>query len=502
MITKRKYSPLYIVFELASTLRNAFFIALYIFIINQSDGWFMTSLRGLFFAFFGWLLIWSIINWFVEKYEMNEKAFVLYRGVWNKSEQTIPLSRIQNIHSKRNVFHRLFKVTALTLETAASGEDDTIKFPVISESEAKVIEESVRTFKETGNISGDMEEVPSEQAEEIKQAIDRTIHYVPTKKDLLFASFTSFNFLIIIPILFVIYRLADEFFEVDDYIAKGFGTLTASWILITIIVIGLLLISTVIGIVWTYLKYGNYELSSDDETIYIRKGIWEESQLTIQKHRVQGMEFEQTLLKRILRLTEVKLLMIQDEDSDVSSLYPFLPKRRAEEIVANILPDFEMQEETERLPIGALYVRLITTSIFALIVSIGLWIWQPTIFGYDWISLWIGPLLFVVFLIYRIISYKQTSYIFNGSFIQWKTGGFGTSRFMTRRKQIISIETSRGPLQRMFGLCTVKTVNRGKPAEENYLADIPLTQMQPFIAWYYKRDQEVVRIDDSYVPEQ
>lgn len=507
MIAKRRYSPLYILFEWGSIIRNGAIIALYLFIINQSDGMVVTTFRWIFIGVLPIMLVWAIMNWFVERYEMNEKAFILYRGVWKKSEQTIPLYKVQNIHSKRNVLHRLFKVTALTLETAASGENDTIKFKVISEKEAEKIQTSLQLLRtEKSNKADQADETSIEGLEDQQEGYmeeplaDRTVHYVPTKKDLIYASFTSFNFLIIVPIVLVAYRVIENFFQIDEYVAKWFGGLTLSWVFIVFIIVVLLLISSAIGIIWTYLTYGNYEIASDEKTIYIRKGIWEESQLTIQKHRVQGIRFEQSFMKRLLRLTEVRLLMIQDEDSEVSSLYPFLPASRAEEIVREILPTYIPEEETERLSPQAFYVRCVTTTIFSLAITIPLWVYRPTIFGQDWISLWLGPALFGIIIIYRYLAYRQTKFIVHGDMIQWRTAGLGTQRFLTKRKQIIEASNDRGPFQRLFGLRSITIMNRGKPVEETTLSDIKAAEAMEIFTWYYERKVDIVRIDESYIP--
>src|SRR5699024_5837658 len=127
--------------------------------------------------------------------------------------------------------------------------------------------------------------------------------------------------------------------------------------------------------------------------------------------------FEQSFMKRILRLTEVRLLMIQDEDSEVSSLYPFLPASRAEEIVRDILPTYIPKEETEALPRQAFYVRMLTTAMFSLLISIPLWVFSPTIFGQEWISLSLGPALFGIIIIYRFVAYKQTRFIIHEDMI-------------------------------------------------------------------------------------
>src|SRR5699024_1497214 len=204
----------------ASTLRNAAIIALYLFIINQSDGMIVTTFRWIFIVVLPITLIWAIINWFVERYEMSEKSFILYLGVWNKTEQTIPLYKVQNIHSKPNLFHRICKVTELTLETAASGDNDTVKFKVIAEKEAAKIKESLRQLRaeaaaeEKGAIEeqANEKEIDAETSKEKEVKHNRKIHYIPTKKELIYASFTSFNFLIIVPIVFLLYNVVEKFF--------------------------------------------------------------------------------------------------------------------------------------------------------------------------------------------------------------------------------------------------------------------------------------------------
>lgn len=111
----------------------------------------------------------------------------------------------------------------------------------------------------------------------------------------------------------------------------------------------------------TFLKYGKYEISSDDERIYITKGVIEETSFFIEKHKVQAVEVEQSLLKRLLGLAEVKLtsagrLDFEGEKLELNSLYPFLPVKRAYEIINEILPDYEVAQEMRQLPKKSLWV--------------------------------------------------------------------------------------------------------------------------------------------------
>lgn len=519
MIAKRRYSPLLILFEVFEVIKNNFFAIIILFFTTQATSGIMVFIRYGLVVLIVLSFLQAIVNWFVKKYEANDYAFILYSGIFNRKEQTIAFERIQNIHTSKNVIHRLFKATSLTLETASSGDDSTVKFPVLRESEADEIreivqqqkaslkEESVQEMTEEEELELTNDEVSFEQTQEdlneseIKEK--PVVHFRPTKKDLLIASFASFNFLIIIPVIFFLIQIVEQIFNVEEEVIEGaiswFSSLSMSLIFYIFAIVLILVISAGFGIVWTFLNYGNYELSSDEDTIYIRKGIWEEKHLTIKKSRVQGIQLEQNILKRMLRLTSVKLVMIQDEESDVSVLYPFLPKKRAIEIIETILPQYEIREETKKLEKAAFSVRFLTTTTFFAILSIPPFIIQPELFGKAWLPLIIGPALYILTIIYRYLQYKQTTYRFDEQFIQWTIGGLGTLSFITTRKQIIEVDVDRGPLQRLFGLRSISVSNRGKPVTINGLSDMPSDDALLFIDWYYEREKDIVRIDDSYV---
>lgn len=499
MISKRRYSPLYIVFEWFNLIKNTFVFAILIFVLRRSDSFYMTSVRWIFIAYVLWKIVWAVVSWLVERYEMNEEALIRYQGIWNKVEQTIPLERIQNVHLKRNLFHRWFRITGLTLETATAEDDDTIHFAVIPEKEAEIIQDYLKQLKviEEKPDSGKISVSDEKEAKELNdKASDYTVHFRPTTKEIIFASFTSLNFLIVIPLLFAAYSFAEQFLAVDEFMRQWVGHLTG--IMIAGIIVGLGVLSIIIGMIVTYLTYGNYELSSDQKTIYIRKGIWEESYLTISKDRVQGLQFEQTFLKRLFRLTSVKLLMIQEGESEINTLYPFLPTQRAKSIVKDLLPSYRIKEENQTLPQRSFYVRLIDTLTFFLVVTILLWVFQPKIFGTVWISLAAGPVLCLIVIVYRLIKYKQTKYILHDGFIQWYTAVFRTKRLLLHRKQTIEMKVEKSLFQRIFNVSSVTLVLRGKPVKEYLLSDLPEEDAQQLMSWYFNRKKEVVFIDDTF----
>ncbi|MDV2686973.1 PH domain-containing protein, partial [Alkalihalophilus lindianensis] len=101
--------------------------------------------------------------------------------------------------------------------------------------------------------------------------------------------------------------------------------------------------------------------------IYINKGVIDETAFSIAKDKVQAIAIEQSFTKRLFGLAEVKLtsagsLSLEEDASDINSLYPFLPVRRAYEMVSEILPAYEVTLEMKRLPRKSLWARLLRPS--------------------------------------------------------------------------------------------------------------------------------------------
>ncbi|MBR8646413.1 hypothetical protein KEH51_29825 [[Brevibacterium] frigoritolerans] len=101
------------------------------------------------------------------------------------------------------------------------------------------------------------------------------------------ASFTSLSFLALIPILATLYNTLDDFIDLEN--TEGFlAKLLDTWWIITIVIAGLICVAVAFGIVSTFVKYGKYEISSDHERIYIKKGVLDESAFSIRKEKVQS----------------------------------------------------------------------------------------------------------------------------------------------------------------------------------------------------------------------
>lgn len=490
----KRYNPLIIIFDLWSLIKNSFFFVLFLFVLRYgSDSTFIKYGRIAFFIFFGLTIISIIVKWFTHKYKLDNVSFHIYKGLFNKSEQTIPFSKIQNVQRRTSLLHRLLGVTSITFETGISQADTSVKFEVLSRNEADEIEEWA---SDSTNLQTEDVEIITSEEHQVVPSLERTIHFTPTKKDVLKASFTSLSFLVLIPILLSIYFKATEIFKVEDKVEGFFASLMSTWWVVAIIAIVLVLASVLIGIVRTFIKYGKYEISSDDSRVYIAKGVLDESTFSILKNRVQAIEIIQSPMKRMLGLAEVKLISaggvsFGEEALETNSLYPFLPVKRAYEMIQEILPTYEVVNTMTRLPRTSFWIRIMKPSWFWIIVTVALFYFKPPIFNIEqaWWMVSAGLLLLIA--TSRILDYFNTRYILNGEFIQFKTGSFETSVFISKRTKIVEVKVSRSKFQQLLGLASIGTINHAKPFHHARVENIPVEMADAFYTWYAARVNQI-----------
>jgi len=494
MTDHKHYHPLIILFEIVSMIKGSIIFIIYLFVINfNSDSTFIKYGKWALIVSLLISVFYYIVFWFSSTYKLDETSFHIHKGVFTKSKQTIPYTKVQNVNRHRTILHKIFKVTSLKFETAMSGSESAVEFKVISLAEAEKLEQFIKSFKENKNDLVTNEETVVENEQIINR---KTIHFTPTKKDIVKASFTSLSFLVLIPVLGTIYNYANDIFNIEDD-AKGLFLqfITSVWV-IAIVGTIFIIIAVVVGMIYTFIKYGKYEISSDDERIYITKGYIEETAFAISKPKVQAIEVKQTIMKRLLGLAEVKLISagnatLDSENLQVNTLYPFLPVKRAYEMVSEILPSYEVTETMNLLPKKALWLRILAPSWIWIIVTGLLAYFQPEVFHIEtaWIILSVLLLIFVT--IYRYLEYKHTRYVLNGQFIQFKSGYFTTTLFLSKREKIIEAAVVRNVLQKKLGLSSIQTVNRGKPVHHAQIKDIPFDEAVSFYRWYLERGKEV-----------
>ncbi|MDL4840982.1 PH domain-containing protein [Aquibacillus rhizosphaerae] len=498
-----RYHPLTMVFKIYHLVKNSLLFALILFVFQRnSEFWLYEYGRYAFVFMFVWRLVYIVIAWIFERYEWEGRTFHLHKGIFVKHTSTIPFSKIQNVTRKTGIIHKIFGHTSLTFETAMDGEDDAIHFEVLTKKHANYLLDLVKPGEttipdEVHKEAKPLDESVDEYAD--KQEKDRTIHFTPMRKDLWKASFTSLSFLAILPFIGGAYDYFEPFLPETDQVEGLFQRLLANaWLFLGIIVLAVI-VAVVFGMVRTFIRYGKYEISSDATYIYIDRGVLDESYFSIEKRKVQGLEINQTWIRRIFGLAEVKLISTANPNMEngavnVNSLYPFLPIEKAYQLIEDLLPVYQLDVELARLPRKSLWIKLLRPSWLWILATIGLFYFKPDFLQIDqaWWILSLGLLCIIV--LNRILDYLHTRYAVTSDQVQWWHGGITSRMFITKRKNVIEMSYSQTRLQKHFQVASVSTINRSVPAHIEIINDIPLTYARVIQDWYLKR-QEDIRID-------
>jgi len=478
----KRLHPGKLLLDLWKLIKENFLLVIVLFILN-SGSLFITVIQILFMIYILLRLIAIFLGWYYYRYQTSDGTIYITEGVFKKSHQTIPMRRIQNVQQRMSVFHKLFHLTSLTLEMGMTDGKNSIELSAISQKEASRLEAEIAVRRDEG------EEQETQEDTESIPASPKTVHFIATKKDVFKASFTSFSFLAIIPAIFVIYsNVQGTFTDIDETIQGFSQDLLSSWWIISLAIILFIIVAVGFGVISTFLKYGKYEIASDEEQVFIKRGVLETSTFSIRKDKVQAIEINQSLIKRLLRLAEVKLISagsIGTEGRQTNSLYPFLPVRRAYSIIKEILPQYMVKSPMYQLPKRAILIRVIRASGFWLIATAVVF----AVFDAYWYVILL--VLWFLHLMGAFFDYKNSRFLLNEAFIQIQSGALNTSLFVTRRSEVIQIEVSQTLMQKSFGLATIKIVNRSSPVKHTELKDISIDAAKAFYDWYPDRRKDI-----------
>ncbi len=88
----------------------------------------------------------GIVYYRVFRYDLTPDTFDVESGVINRQERDVPYHRIQNVDVHQSLFHRLFEMAVVSVETAG-GSQTEIKLNFVRRSEADRLQSSIREHK-------------------------------------------------------------------------------------------------------------------------------------------------------------------------------------------------------------------------------------------------------------------------------------------------------------------------------------------------------------------
>ncbi|MCT4776843.1 PH domain-containing protein, partial [Exiguobacterium aquaticum] len=126
--------------------------------------------------FFGWLNF---------RYALDEKTVYVIDGNWIKKEKSLPLYKIQSVHSNSPFLYRLLGVVELTFDTNANSDDASFKLAGVFPNEAKRLEDildQVRHRKTETDVPVEGETDVTETPVTIEKPTSRLLYALSTRE--------------------------------------------------------------------------------------------------------------------------------------------------------------------------------------------------------------------------------------------------------------------------------------------------------------------------------
>src|SRR5699024_2342523 len=319
----------------------------------------------------------------------------------------------------------MFGLTSLTIVTGTTGDNASVKIGALTPEDAKelkfLLENEIENNEEINDIND------TEVSHQAKH------HYSMSFKEILLISITSLYFLAFIPLAISGYFRLDDLFEIETYTDTFINLIKASYILIALLILSAFFISFLIGLVITYLRYGKYEVTSNEERIFIKKGILSTSHFSIPKNRVNGIIIKKPFFRRLFGIVEVQIITLGDlfdnEESQTDVLFPFINLTLASRLIEEILPNYEIKKEMNQLPTKSMFLTLIKPSyLFIVVVAV-------TFYFYP--EFWFIPLIYLLFIMLkRVVEHYNSKYLITNESLQIQSGSFSSELSILKKRNV------------------------------------------------------------------
>jgi putative membrane protein len=410
-------------------------------------------------------LLASIARYFTLRYGVISGHLIIRSGILFRQNRTIPLDRIQNVHLKSGLLHRLFRVAEVRVETAGSEAAEASLSVLGREHAAQVRQRLLERSPKALPPGADNAPEEATSAGDEGQVIRRL-----RLGDLLLAGATENRigvlFLAMIGLLEILgdvgideEAMIDEVGRaipglssgVEDVIAVGLGIAAA---------VGLFVLGWVASILWTVVTYFRFTLGRAGDDLTKSHGLLTRFESVIPVPRIQVLRVEASWPRRKLGVLGVKVSTAgsagDEHQGGTSFLCPILPATEAAGFCEGILPGSRIDAlDLSGVPLRARrrsFVRLVAPAMIAVgVIALG---GAP---AFAWgLALWVPLAWFLAWARHRALGYGLA-----GRYLLARAGVWTRKLWIVPREKIQGVAVRQSPLQRWLGLATLSLSTAG-----------------------------------------
>lgn len=374
--------------------------------------------------------------------EENEE-FVINKGIWNKSRIAIPLDKIQQVNINQSLIQKIIGVHALDVDTAgSSGKEVAIR---------AITHDVAISLKERLLEAGSKSSSTDDNLETTERS-DRSTSFIQISLISLFKTGITSNytrsFALLLAFVITSFQYIEDFVKVAGYEEDPLDQYINTEVLlrfITFIIIGIMVLTLVINLVRTIVRYYNFKITKQQDSLLLSYGLLNTKNTIIRPDKVQIVTVGRNFFQKKLDINDIKIRQasgVEANDKDQKKTAIEIPGCNENE--KDQLLQFLLEKIPERgIALKPSIRNLIIDTITFLIIPVGIFFTvayfaAPSIMEYAiFVPLYV---LFVAFMVF--FGFKHKRLFVTEDFIIKQSGAWDIDKEFIAPHKIQTISTT------------------------------------------------------------
>ncbi|MEK4131678.1 PH domain-containing protein [Solibacillus sp. FSL W8-0474] len=420
----------------------------------------------------------GLIKWWTFVYWYEDSELRVEYGLFVKKKRYIPFDRIQNLNYKEGIFHRLFKLVQVQVETAGSksGKPEA-ELTAVTRAAADDVEIQMKKAKQKTPFESELMEIVEEE-----EPPSTILHKMKVPELLLLAS-TSSGIGVVLAGVFAVFSQFAEFIPFDAIYDEVAFLMEYSFIAAMILIALALMVAWIISVGITFLNYYNFTVSKQQNRLIITRGLIEKKRVTIPLNRVQAIKLVENPFQQMLGLASIAVESagggFSGEADKKIILFPLIAKKEALKPLAELFPEYDfhlveaIQPPKKALPF---FYRIDFIWLVPLIAAISYFFYP-----YGLLSL----LLVLPIILLGRWQFKTTGYTIEGQQITIVSRMISRVTFFALKKRVQVTQGSQTYFQKRRKIGSAKIiVMSGMTGASATVRHIDQKEVEKILTWY------------------
>ncbi|GJM20540.1 MAG: hypothetical protein DHS20C15_04550 [Planctomycetota bacterium] len=469
--------PLSLLFRVGSSARQLLLpAALVLFASGRLDNLYWVS------AFVGVGVIHGVFHYLTYRYRFAGDELVVRGGVIFRFERHVPYARIQNIDLRQSVFHRLFRVADVRVETgsgaAAEARLQVLSLDAVDRMRERIFGErdAERSTPHEGHAAQNAGELGNtapahahdaatpEHARPVASPAARSLLRLGPRELIAFGLLSQRGFVIVAAAT----GLALEFDLFNEQLLGLGKSLESSaldrglgWALGVALVLGVLLAVRLLSVVWAFVNLHGFELVARGNDLQTSAGLLTRHTATIPRRRIQVVTVSAGLLQRWAGFVAVKVDTAGGSELEAQSstrrwVAPLLRASQLPALLAELLPEFQAEalqwHDRHARAARRLFKRWVLLALFATAGS-------HAVFG-TW-GLLALPLVLVWGRVDAPVRARRAQWARGGGFFSVRHGVWGHRWRLVAEDKLQVVSVAASPFDRRWNMAGILTDTAG-----------------------------------------